>query len=124
MILPDWIVLCMAIAGGCALIAGMRRPGISLLLPAAMRWIALPLLWPELRNIPIALILLVAPLIAIFGGLLFLDRAVSLVYGARAGGHVTGAYLVRTFDAIARTMFWLVSLPFRLLLLILRGAEE
>jgi hypothetical protein len=124
MILPDWIVLFMAIAGVCVLIAGMRRPGISLLLPAALRWIALPLLWPELRNIPIALILLAVPLIAVFGGLLLLDRAVSFVYGARAGGHVTGEYLVRTFDAIARSALWLVSLPFRLLLLIWRGAED
>jgi hypothetical protein len=45
-----------------------------------------------------------------------LDRVVSSVYGPRAGGHVTGTYLVRVFDAIGRGLIFGLVFPFRLAL--------
>jgi hypothetical protein len=121
MLLPDWIVLYMAIAGGAAFIVGARKLGVSLLLPAGLRWLIFPLLWPIFQHIPLALVFLAVPIVAIFGGLLILDRAVCLIYGPRAGGHVTGTYLVRIFDAIARGMMWSVAAPVRRIARLLRA---
>src|SRR5258708_4678585 len=100
MLFPDWIVLYLAIAGGGALSLGQRRLGIGFLLPACLRWLAFPLLSPQLQYLPLPLILIAIPVIAVFGGLLLLDKFVSVIYGPRAGGHMTGTYLVRIFDAL------------------------
>jgi hypothetical protein len=113
MLLPDWIVLYMAIAGGGALVLRQQKIGIALLMPACMRWVVLPMAWPVLQRVPLALVLLATPIVAVFGGLLLLDRFVSLTYGPRAGGHVTGTYLVRVFDAIGGGLMWILRLPFR-----------
>jgi hypothetical protein len=48
-----------------------------------------------------AVILVAAvPLLAIFGAILLLQRAVNALYGGHAGGFVAGTYLVRVFDAL------------------------
>jgi hypothetical protein len=82
-------------------------------MPACVRWVVLPLAWPILQRVPLGLIVLAVPIIAVFGGLLLLDRFVSLTYGPRAGGHVTGTYLVRVFDLIGCGLIWIVLLPFK-----------
>jgi len=114
MLLPDWIVFYLAIAGGGAIILGHRRLGIGLLIPAFLRWLVFPLLAPQLHFLPWPLVVVALPVIGVFGGLLVLDKIMSFVYGPRAGGHVTGTYLVRVLDAIALGTLWLVTLPFRL----------
>jgi hypothetical protein len=116
MLLPDWIVLYMALAGCGALILGQRKVGITLVAPACIRWLMLPLLSPMLKHVPIALVVIATPIVVIFGSLLLLDRVVSSVYGPRAGGHVTGTYLVRVFDAIGRGLIFGLVFPFRLAL--------
>jgi hypothetical protein len=120
MILPDWIVLYMAIVGGGLLIVGVRKAGIALISPAAFRWLVFPLLKPELQQLPIFLIVAAIPIIAIFGGILALDRVVSAVYGPRAGGHVTGTYLVRVFDAIGGGLVRMMLLPVKFAARLLR----
>lgn len=111
--LANWTVLLMAIGGMALLILGRQRVGIALLMPAFLRWILLPVLWPELRQIPFALILVGTLLVLVFGSLLVLDRIVSFVYGPRAGAHVTAIYLVRVLDAIGRGTIGALSLLFR-----------
>ncbi len=114
MLLPDQLVLYMAVAGATLLILGVKKSGVGLLMPACIRWVVLPLVIPNLQQIPIIAYALALPLVAIFGGLFLLDRGVSFVYGRRAGGHVTGTYLVRIFDAAGRAVLWVAHLPFRI----------
>src|SRR5258708_28098354 len=116
MVFPDWIVLYLAIAGGGALILGQRRLGIGLLLPACLLWLAFPLLSPQLQFLPLPLILIAIPVIAVFGGLLLLDKFVSVIYGPHAVGQMTGTFLVRTFYALASALLCLVALLFRQLI--------
>lgn len=114
MLLPDWIVLALSVAGVSLFILGARRWGIVLLTPAALRWLIWPLIVPyfyqviphDASGIALGAVLLSA--ILVFGGIWLLARIVSVIYGQRAGANVASEYLVRTFDGIARASAWLL----------------
>ncbi|GEM_PF-7035112 len=115
MIFPDWIVVWLAVAGGCAFILGIHRAGIVLMFPALVRFVVLPNFAPMLDQVPVAPLLILIPIILVFGGILLLQSIVRPIYGETAGGYVAGSYLVRVFDSIGRGIVALVSLPFRFL---------
>ncbi len=121
---PDWLLAYMAIAGVCALLLGLRKTGMGLIMPAIMSWIIWPLLWPmvlpQIQRIPALLLLLAVPVVVVFGGLLMLDRILTWVYGKSVGGHVTAIYLVRVIDAIGRGLVFCVVWLFRLFAQLLR----
>lgn len=115
MILPDVVIIWLAVAGGCAFIFGANRAGIALAMPAVIRFILWPYFAPAIDQIPVAPFILLAPVILVFGGISLLQSIVRLGYGETAGGYVAGNYLVRVFDFIGRAIFALLSIPFRLL---------
>ena len=100
MLFPDWLVVWLAVAGISAFILGARTAAVSLLIPSIIRFGILP----SLPTLPpgVAQIILIAavPVVAVFGAILLLQRAVNAVYGGHAGGYVAGTYLVRVFDAV------------------------
>jgi hypothetical protein len=114
MILPDAIVIWLAVAGGCAFIFGANRIGIMLAMPAVIRFVLLPNFAPALDQIPVVPLLLLPPVILVFGGISLLQSIVRFGYGETAGGYVAGNYLLRVFDFIGRAIFALLSFPFRL----------
>jgi hypothetical protein len=114
MIFPDAIVIWLAVAGGCAFIFGAKRIGIMLAMPAVIRFVLLPNFAPALDQIPVAPLLLLLPVILVFGGISLLQSIVRFGYGETAGGYVAGNYLLRVFDFIGRAIFALLSFPFRL----------
>jgi hypothetical protein len=115
MILPDVLVIWLAVVGGCAFIFGASRAGIMLGMPAFVRFVLWPNFSSVLDQVPIAPLLLLLPLILVFGSIALLQSIARFGYGETAGGYVAGNYLVRVFDCIGRAMFTLLSLPFRLL---------
>jgi len=115
MIFPDTVVIWLAVAGGCALIFGANRLGITLALPAVIRFVLLPNFAPALDQIPAAPLLLLLPVILVFGGISLLQSIVRSGYGETAAGYVAGNYLVRVFDFIGRAVFAIICLPLRML---------
>jgi hypothetical protein len=117
MILPNGIVVWLAVAGGCAFILGARRAGIALASPAFVRFLLWPSFAPAFDQIPMTplLLLLLLPIILVFGAIAGLQSIVNLFYGHVAGGYVAGHYLVRVFDSIGRGLLALLRLPFRLM---------
>lgn len=120
MLLPEWIIFYMAVAGGAALILGARRVAAGLLSPAIFHWFVFPVIKPEFHQLPLPLIIVAAPIVLILGGLLVLNRGIRLLYGHDAGGHVVGTYLVRIIDGAARALLLMAFLPFRILGKLLR----
>ena len=115
MIFPDWIVIWLAVAGGCAIILGIHRAGIALMLPALVRFVILPNLAATFDQTSVLPFLILTPVILVFGGILLLQSLIRPIYGETAGGYVAGNYLVRVFDFIGRAIVAVLSLPFRLL---------
>ena len=121
MILPDWIVLYLAVAGVCAYLLSARRLALSLATPAVLRWMVYPLVRPLLDQIPVVLLVVASLLVLVFSALQSLGVVLKWFYGSEAGGHVTGTYLVRIIDASARGLMFCLALPFRLLARLLRS---
>jgi hypothetical protein len=115
MVFPDAVVIWLAVAGGCIFIIGAHRAGIMLGIPALVRFALWPNIAPALDQVPVAVLLLLLPVILVFGGISLLQLMVRFGYGETAGGYVAGSYLVRVFDLIGRAIFSLLSIPFRLL---------
>ncbi len=119
MLYPDWFIIWLAIVGGCALILGVRRLGLLLVMPAAIRFVVLPVSAPVLLQatdgVPALVFLITVPIVVVFGGILLLQSLVRPVYGHTAAGYVAGNYLVRAFDSIGRGIAFVLTLPFRLL---------
>ncbi len=115
MIFPNWVVIWFAVTGGCAIILGIHRAGIALMLPALVRFVVLPYFAPAFDQISIVPLLILTPVIFVFGGILLLQSVIRPIYGKTAGGYVAGDYLVRVFDFIGRAIVAVLSLPFRLL---------
>jgi hypothetical protein len=74
MIFPNAIVIWLAVAGGCALILGAIRAGIMLALPAVFRFVLLPNFAPALDQLPVAPLLLLLPVVLVFGGISLCNR--------------------------------------------------
>jgi hypothetical protein len=115
MIFPDWIVVWLAVAGGCAIILGIHRAGIALTLPALVRFGILPHFAAALDQTSVSPFLILTPVIFVFGGVLLLQSVIRPIYGETAGGYVAGNYLVRILDFAGRAIVAVLSLPFRLL---------
>jgi hypothetical protein len=115
MIFPDVVVIWLAVVGGCAFIFGANRVGTMLAMPAVVRFVLLPNFAPALDQVPVAPVVLLLPVILVFGGISLLQAMVRFGYGETAGGYVAGNYLLRVFDFIGRAIFAIVCFPFRML---------
>lgn len=114
MLLPDWIIVWLAVTGGSALILGASRIGLAFLLPAAIRFVVVPTLKSELSEIPPVVLNSLVPFALILGAILVLKVLVQAIYGKQTAGHVAGTYLVRAFDTFGRGIAAVIGLPFRL----------
>ena len=111
--LPEWALPWVLVVAIAAWILGARPLAMVAALILVFEIVIFPLLAPWLEIIPTAVLLLVAPIIA----LMLFQSAITLFFGKRTAGNVTGVYLVRLLDALMLS-------PFRLIGRLLRGSAR
>jgi hypothetical protein len=103
LLMPDWLVVWVAVTAVGAAILGLRRLAMGLAVLPLADWVLLPMVGPVLDSLPIWVSVVVLVVIA----LLILHALIASVFGREAAGFVVGTYLVRLID-------WLFRSPLRL----------
>lgn len=117
--IPEWIIVVLAMLGICALAIGKAKWALALCSPALCAYVVFPIGWEILKILPlwiaIVVVLIVGARLA-FGPFV---QALSAVFGRHvaedASGHVLGHYLQRSVGACFRGIGWLIALPFRII---------
>lgn len=113
LLLPEWLLPWLLVLAVSAWILGARPVAIFASLILLFEIVVTPMVAPVLASIPAAALLLVAPVLA----LMVFQGVITLLFGKRTAGSVTGVYLVRMLDLLTLG-------PFRLLGRLLRGRAE
>ena len=117
--IPEWIIVVLAMLGICALVIGKAKWALALCSPALWAYVVSPVGWEFLKVLPpwiaITVVLIVGARV-VFGTFV---QVLSVIFGRHvaedASGHVLGHYLQRVVGASFRCFGWLIALPFRVI---------
>jgi hypothetical protein len=99
LLIPDWLVVWVAVAAIGAAIVGLPRLAMALAVLPLIDWVLFPMAEPLLDALPLWVSLILLVVIA----LLILHALIASVFGREAAGFVVGIYLVRLIDWLFRT---------------------
>lgn len=118
-VIPEWLIVILAMLGICALVMGKPKWALALSFPALWLYILSPVGWELLRVLPLWVAIPAALIIGARLAIGMFVQALSAIFGRlvaeEASAHVVGHYLQRGVGAGFRYFGWLVALPFRMI---------
>ena len=122
--IPEWLVLGLAMLGCCALALGKPKWALLLCGPALWNYIISPLVWEGLRSLPLWIAVPVGAVIGfrlIFG---MLAQGLAVLVGDHVAedalGHVVGHFLQKAIGGLFKCLAAIATWPIRSILLLLK----
>jgi hypothetical protein len=118
-VIPEWLIVILAMLGICALVMGKPKWALALCAPALGFYVLYPIGWTLLKTLPLWVAIPVALIIGARVAFGAFTQAMSAIFGRHvaegASAHVVGHYLQKAVGGGFRCFGWLVALPFRMI---------